>query len=83
MENHSNLFKSVQMVSGENLTKTVKTPMNIQFNLSECEWTVSNKDKSITVPASIPGSVHMDLLKAGHIKDPYVGNRDTEYVLIE
>ena len=35
-------------------------------------WTVTNCDRSILVPGTVPGVVHTDLLNAGILKeDPY------------
>ncbi|KAI8821024.1 glycoside hydrolase family 2 protein [Fimicolochytrium jonesii] len=42
------------------------------FNLSTLAWTVKNTNGSIQIPASVPGQVHLDLLKAGIIGEPYV-----------
>jgi hypothetical protein len=37
-------------------------------------WTLTNPAKNISVPASVPGSVHLDLQRAQVIGDPYYGN---------
>jgi beta-mannosidase len=34
-------------------------------------WTVMNANSSIKIPATVPGQVHLDLLKAKIIGDPY------------
>ena len=34
-------------------------------------WELSNSDRSIVVPAEVPGVVHLDLLLAGRIHEPY------------
>ncbi|PVH84994.1 glycoside hydrolase family 2 protein [Cadophora sp. DSE1049] len=36
-------------------------------------WTLENASKNISVPATVPGSVHLDLLAAKVIGDPYYG----------
>ncbi|TPX65130.1 hypothetical protein SpCBS45565_g05388 [Spizellomyces sp. 'palustris'] len=43
------------------------------LELSELSWTVYNTNKSIIIPAVVPGQIHMDLLRAGVIEEPYVG----------
>jgi hypothetical protein len=35
-------------------------------------WIVINSNKSISIPAIVPGSIHLDLLNAGIIEEPYV-----------
>ena len=37
-------------------------------------WTLTNSVKKISVPATVPGSVHLDLQRAQVIGDPYYGN---------
>lgn len=37
-------------------------------------WTLTNSAKNISVPAKVPGSVHLDLERAEVIGDPYYGN---------
>jgi beta-mannosidase len=37
------------------------------------KWTLNNPSKAITVPATIPGQVHLDLQRAKVIGDPYFG----------
>lgn len=34
-------------------------------------WELSNSDRSIVIPAEVPGVVHLDLLRAGRIHEPY------------
>ena len=40
------------------------------------QWTVYQQDATTPIPASVPGCVHTDLLQAGHIDDPYVGDNE-------
>ena len=40
------------------------------------KWTVRKQIERDTIPATVPGTVHADLLAAGRIKDPY--HRDEE-----
>ena len=37
------------------------------------EWTLQNTNASITIPAIVPGVVHLDLLRAGIIPEPFIG----------
>jgi beta-mannosidase len=43
------------------------------ISLDGNDWTLSNPSKAITVPATIPGQVHLDLQRAKVIGDPYFG----------
>lgn len=38
------------------------------------DWQVHSEAEGISIPAEVPGSVHTDLLAAGIIPDPFVGN---------
>jgi len=49
------------------------------IDLSSHNWIVTNRNGSISVPASVPGEVHMDLLGAGIIGDPYYRFGDLDY----
>lgn len=40
-------------------------------DLSTASWQLANAQGTISVPASVPGQVHLDLLAAGKIEDPY------------
>ena len=42
-------------------------------------WTVAQKDENRTIPATVPGCIHTDLLAAGRIPDPFY--RDNEKVV--
>ncbi|MCM4076743.1 glycoside hydrolase family 2 protein [Paractinoplanes hotanensis] len=44
-------------------------------------WTVSGADVS-GLPATVPGSVHTDLLRAGRIDDPYLDENETKLAWI-
>jgi beta-mannosidase len=37
-------------------------------------WSLTNHAKNISVPATVPGSVHLDLQRAEVIENPYYGN---------
>ena len=41
------------------------------LELASQNWTLRNANGSIAVPASVPGVVHLDLLQAGIIPEPY------------
>ena len=43
------------------------------YSLAELEWTLSNANGSISIPATIPSQAHLDLLSAGIITDPLLG----------
>ena len=45
-------------------------------------WTLTEAGHDESIPASVPGVVHLDLLAAGRIPDPYVGanERDVQWV---
>lgn len=43
------------------------------------EWTVKNVNGSIKIAAQVPGQVHLDLLKAKIINDPYFNDHVLEY----
>ncbi|KAE8225113.1 hypothetical protein CF319_g2097 [Tilletia indica] len=50
-----------------------------QVSTSGLTWTVTNSNRSISVPAKFPSVVHLDLLAAGIIDDPNIGlNEGTE-----
>ncbi|KZZ90328.1 beta-mannosidase [Ascosphaera apis ARSEF 7405] len=53
-------------------------------NLTESEWTVSNDNDSISVPAKFPSQVHLDLHDAGIIPEPYdgVGDLDLRWIAL-
>lgn len=39
-------------------------------------WRVSQVERGITIPASVPGVIQLDLLKAGKIPDPYLSDNE-------
>ena len=41
---------------------------------SGAAWTVLSSNRSVAVAASVPGQVHLDLMRAGLIGDPYADN---------
>eukprot|EP01094_Clydonella_sp_ATCC50884_P019732 TRINITY_DN3927_c0_g1_i1.p1 TRINITY_DN3927_c0_g1~~TRINITY_DN3927_c0_g1_i1.p1 ORF type:complete len:944 (+),score=224.15 TRINITY_DN3927_c0_g1_i1:90-2921(+) len=43
------------------------------------DWTLTNRNGSIQVPATVPGVTHTDLMSAGIIGDPYYRFNDNEY----
>ena len=48
-------------------------------------WTLCNANGSISVPATVPGVVHLDLLRAGKIAEPYYryGELDLAWVYLD
>ncbi|NJN54218.1 MAG: hypothetical protein HC804_05335 [Anaerolineae bacterium] len=40
-------------------------------------WQLHKTDDTDTIPATVPGCVHTDLLAAGHIPDPYYRDNET------
>eukprot|EP01084_Bolivina_argentea_P281133 480969_1 len=47
------------------------------FSLGGNDWTTTNGTKN--VPASVPGSIYVDLMNAGVIGDPYYGSNPDDY----
>ena len=50
----------------------------LRFSLDGSDWRVSNANGSLTVSAHVPGVVHLDLLAAGVIDDPYYRYNERE-----
>ena len=46
------------------------------------EWIVRQKGQSSSIPATVPGCVHTDLLRAGQIDDPYVADNEKHLMWI-
>ncbi|KAL2069075.1 hypothetical protein VTL71DRAFT_15413 [Oculimacula yallundae] len=46
------------------------------ISLDGNSWTLENASKNISVPGTVPGSIHMDLLAAEFIGDPYYGHNE-------
>lgn len=42
------------------------------IDLSEQKWRLQNRPMNISVPGNVPSQVHLDLLEAQVIGDPYV-----------
>ncbi|TRX70215.1 glycoside hydrolase family 2 protein [Carboxylicivirga sp. M1479] len=59
-----------------NTTLGDKKPIHVSLN--SCEWTFSETDSLQKLPATVPGSVHMDLLNNGKINDPYFGDNEKD-----
>ncbi|RDW81477.1 beta-mannosidase mndA [Aspergillus mulundensis] len=55
------------------LASNIATGSGRHIDLSDVKWTLSSPALNITVPASLPSHVHLDLFKAGVIDDPYYG----------
>ncbi|XP_077528350.1 beta-mannosidase-like [Haemaphysalis longicornis] len=43
------------------------------------KWTATNSNKSISIPATVPGGIYTDLQKEGLIGEPYYGFNDVKY----
>lgn len=64
-------------------TSTCAETSVLSLDLAGSGWTLSNEVGNVTgVPATVPGQVHVDLMRAGIIKDPYQYTRDLEYLWI-
>ena len=50
---------------------------DIIFSLNGDDWKASNATSSL--PASVPGSIYVDLMNAGIIGDPYYGSNPDDY----
>eukprot|EP01059_Diplonema_ambulator_P009137 TRINITY_DN18960_c0_g1_i2.p1 TRINITY_DN18960_c0_g1~~TRINITY_DN18960_c0_g1_i2.p1 ORF type:complete len:603 (+),score=216.68 TRINITY_DN18960_c0_g1_i2:33-1811(+) len=48
------------------------------IRLDGLQWTLTNGNNSISVKGNVPSYVHLDLLAAGAIADPYAGYNDVE-----
>ena len=46
-------------------------PAVVTMDLGGAMWELSNANGSIVVPAEVPGVVHLDLLRAGRVPEPY------------
>lgn len=60
-------------------------PSPVTLSLNGTSWTVSNPSGNGNVsstPATVPGQVHLDLLAAGVIGDPYKGENDLELLWV-
>ncbi len=42
------------------------------------EWTASEKGRAETFPAHVPGCIHLDLIRAGRIPDPYDSDNERQ-----
>ena len=51
---------------------------NITQNLSGENWQFQQKDSALSGPATVPGSIHMDLLRNEMIPDPYYRNNEKD-----
>jgi len=46
------------------------------------QWTAQNANRTVSVPAQVPGEIHTDLWRAGKIADPYYRFNDVAYAWI-
>lgn len=49
----------------------------------DADWQFFEKGGSDTLPATVPGSVHLDLLKNGKIEDPFFGTNENDCQWVE
>ena len=50
-----------------------------RFSLDGSDWHVTNTNGSISIPATVPGVIHLDLLNAHLIDDPYYRFNEAAY----
>ena len=60
----------------------ISTNANEIEDLSDKKWVLYSDTLNITVPAIIPGNVHMDLLRNGIISDPYYEEGDKKFAWV-
>ena len=60
----------------------ISTNANEIEDLSDKKWVLYSDTLNITVPAIIPGNVHMDLLRNGIISDPYYEEGDKRFAWV-
>ena len=51
----------------------------VRYSLDGYDWSVCNVNGSIVVPATVPGVIHLDLLRAGLIDEPYYRFNEEAY----
>ena len=56
---------------------------NFTWNLADLAWTFRNSKNNTTYRATIPGTVHTDLVKNGLIADPFYGSNEKEVQWVE
>ncbi len=61
-----------EFLTGQNLSLPLKTG-----------WHFRQKGKDVSYPASVPGTVHTDLLRNGLIKDPFYGTNEASVQWVE
>ncbi|MEN6459318.1 MAG: glycoside hydrolase family 2 protein [Thermoguttaceae bacterium] len=49
----------------------------VRLDLDGTDWQVSRQGKSETIPATVPGYIHTDLMKAKKIPDPFFRDNET------
>jgi beta-mannosidase len=57
----------------------------VRQSLDGSDWTLRNSNGSISVPATVPGVVHLDLIAAAVIGDPYYryNERELRWIVYE
>ena len=51
----------------------------VRYSLDGNDWTVHNVNGSIVIPATVPGVIHLDLLRANLISEPYYRFNEANY----
>ncbi len=60
-------------------TGCTKVPGNKAISFTDLKWEFREAGTDRWMPASVPGSVHMDLLENGVIGEPYYRNNEQKY----
>ena len=55
----------------------------VTFSLNSTDWEFRDRSTRTWLPATVPGCVHTDLLRAGRIPDPFYGNNELSLQWIE
>jgi beta-mannosidase len=49
----------------------------------KADWKFRQKNKEVYYPATVPGTIHTDLLKNGLIQDPFYGTNESDVQWVE
>ncbi|MEM6262758.1 MAG: glycoside hydrolase family 2 protein [Bacteroidota bacterium] len=77
------LLLSFMVLSQHLACTTLPNPAMQQEFLLHQNWELYIPSDSTWIPAKVPGTVHGDLLAAGIIEDPYIGDNEQKYQWIE
>ena len=53
------------------------------FNLSQLQWHLTNSYGNVSIPASFPSQIHLDLYAAGIVGDPLYGMGDFDQLWVQ